>query len=191
MFAYFYEFIVSDFLFQFCALAGSGMLFVQLLISIFGMGHHETFDHADASHEQLEDPRKFKWLSIQAMTGFLMMFGWTALTCKHEFGLQDTMIISISLASGLFSAWLIRSVFRLAEKLKSTGTVYNIDDAIGLEAYVYQRIPKGGKGKVSVSLQNFTHEIDAISYHFEDVPSFARVKIIQKSDDHTVVVALI
>ena len=191
MIAYFNELISSGSLFRFCALAGSGMLFIQLLISIFGISHHETFDNADASHEQGEDSRRFKWLSMQTLTGFLMMFGWTALTCQQEFGLHDTTTIGIALVSGLISALLMRSIFKLTNKLKSSGTVYKIDDAIGKEAYVYQSIPKGGKGKISVSLQNHTHEIDAISYHCEDVPSFARVKIIQKSDEHTVIVALL
>jgi hypothetical protein len=77
----------------------------------------------------------------------------------------------------------------LAKRLQSTGSVYRIEDAIGKDAYVYQSIPKGGVGKISVSLNHFTHEINAVSYDSKELPSFTLVKIIEKKDDNTVVVA--
>jgi hypothetical protein len=193
---YFNELIRSGSIFWFCALAGSGMFLIQFIINIFGMGDHDSFDASDISSDtnhdggqDSADAKKFKWLSMQTITGFLMMFGWTAITCQNEFGLQDSITIGISLTSGIFAALIIRSIFKLAKKLRSSGSVYRIEDAIGKEGYVYQCIPKGGKGKISMSLQNFTHEIDAISHHYEDLPSFMRVKIIEKSDENTVVVA--
>jgi len=194
---YFYELIKSGSVFWFCALAGSSMCLIQFIINIFGIGigDHDSCDTRDVPSDTIHDggqdsadARKFKWLSMQTITGFLMMFGWTAITCQNEFGLQDSVTIGISLASGTFAALIIRFIFKLAQKLRSSGSVYRIEDAIGKEGYVYQCIPKGGKGKVSMSLQNFTHEIDAISHHYEDLPSFMRVKIIEKSDDNTVVV---
>lgn len=54
-----------------------------------------------------------------------------------------------------------------------------------------QRIPKGGVGKISVSLYNFTHEIDAIAHNSGELSSFTRVKIIEKKDNNTVVVTLL
>ena len=161
------------------------------------MGAHDSFDTSDISSNTLiinggqnsGYSKKFKWLPMQTITGFLMMFGWTAITCQNEFGLEDSITIVIALTSGIFAALIIHFIFKLAEKLRSSGSIYRIEDAIGKEGYVYQWIPKGGKGKVSMSLQNFTHEIDAISNHPEDIPSFMRVKIIEKSDEKTVVVA--
>ncbi len=192
---YFNELIRSGSIFWFCALAGSGMFLIQFIINIFGVGDHDSFDTSDISSDTIHDggqdsadAKKIKWLSMQTITGFLMMFGWTAITCQNEFGLQDSITIGISLTSGIFAALIIRSIFRLAKRLRSSGSIYKIEDAIGKEAYVYQRIPKGGVGKISMTLQHFTHEIDAISHHSEELPSFMRVKIIEKSDDNTVVV---
>lgn len=186
---YFNEFIKSGSLFWFCALAGSGMFLIQFAINIFGIADHDSFDAADDGVHDSGDARKLKWLSMQTITGFLMMFGWTALACQNEFSFQDSTTIGIALAVGIFTALIIRSIFKLAKKLISSGSLYRIEDAIGKEGCVYQRIPKGGKGKISISLQNFTHEIDAISCHPEDLPSFTRVKIIEKCDGSTVVVA--
>lgn len=186
---YFANLVRSGSVFWFCALAGSGMFLVQFLINLFSVSDQHSFavDGISDGHD-VADLRKFKWLSIQAITGFLMMFGWTAITCQKQFELQMGSTIGIAGAAGLFAALVIRSIFKLAKKLRSTGSVYRIEDAIDQEAYVYQRIPKGGVGKISVQLQNLTHEIDAISNYPEDLPSFVRVKVIEKKDSNTVVV---
>ena len=192
---YFDALIKADSLFWFCALAGSGMFGIQFLINLFGFADHNSFDTngavSDNAHGRGDDSvdvRKFKWLSMQTITGFLMMFGWSALTCQNDFELQAGPTLGISLAVGIFAALIMHSLFKLAKKLRSSGSIYRIEDAIGKEGYVYQCIPKGGKGKVSLSLHHFTHEIDAISHQHEDLPSFIRVKIIEKFDDNTVIV---
>lgn len=182
---YINEIIKSGSIFWFCALSGSGMFLIQFIINIFGIS--DTNDIDDGGQDAA-DARKFRWLSMQTITGFLMVFGWTAITCQNEFELQNATTIGISLAAGLLAALIIRSIFKQANKLKSSGSIYKLEDAIGKEAYVYQRIPKGGVGKISMTLQHFTHEIDAVSPHSEELPSFMRVKIIDKKDDRTVVV---
>jgi len=188
---YFNDLIKSGSVFWFCALAGSGMFLIQFILNILGGSDQDNFDAGDASDtsSDLTDVKKFKWLSIQTITGFLMMFGWTAITCQSEFGLQNMATMGISIASGLFAALLIHSIFKFAKRLQSSGNSYKIEDAIGKEAYVYQCIPKDGSGKISISLQHFTHEIDAVSYNSQELSSFTRVKIIEKKDDNTVVVA--
>lgn len=192
---YFYELIKSGSFFWFCALTGSGMFIIQFIINIFGISDHESFDTGDVASDNVDDvnsdyadAKKFKWLSLQTITGFLMVFGWTAITCQNEFGLHNHTTIVISLSAGIFAALIIRSVFKLANKLRSSGSVFKIEEAVGKEAHVYQRIPKDGVGKISIILNDFTHEIDAISHENKELPSFIRVKIIEKSDNKTVVV---
>src|SRR5579862_1233725 len=159
MFYYINELIKSGSVFWTCALVGSGIFFIQFLINIFGIADHDSLDASDAlSDDQYDsgnnaaDGRKFKWLSIQTITGFLMMFGWTALTCQKQFKLSNIITIEISVSAGTFAAIILRSILKLAKKLNSSGSIYRIEDAIGKEAYVYQRIPKGGVGKISISL---------------------------------------
>jgi membrane protein implicated in regulation of membrane protease activity len=190
---YFNELVKSGSFFWFCALSGTGMLIIQFVINIFGGTGQDNIDVGETSDagNDSADVRKFKWLSMQALTGFLTMFGWTAITCQSEFDLQIVPTIGISVASGVLAALIIRSIFKYAKKLQSTGSSYNLEDAIGKEAYVYQTIPKNGVGKISISLQQFTHEIDAVSHNSEELSSFTHVKIIEKKDDNTVVVALL
>lgn len=156
------------------------MFIIQFLMNFLGT------DNPDDEGEF--DSGKFKWLSKQAVTGFLMMFGWVGLTCRKEFELSAITTAFISFGGGLIAIIATTFIFRMVRKLRSSGTVFNIEDAIGKEAMIYQRIPKGGLGKVSVSIHNFTHEIDAISTDQEDLLSFTLVQIIKKADEKTVVV---
>ncbi|MBS0620867.1 MAG: NfeD family protein [Verrucomicrobia bacterium] len=172
--------IEQDPLLWFSALAGTGMFLIQLVLTLIGMGELDT-EYADAAH--------FKWLSKQTLTGFLMFFGWTALTCRHQFALKNGITFPLAILSGLFAAFLVALLFRMTKKLHSSGTQFSIDQLIGQEATVYQQILPGSSGKVTVSLGGMTYEIDAVSPHPDPIPSFSRVKILQKRDSLTAIVS--
>lgn len=176
--------LTGDSFYWCCALAGSGIFAIQFCLNLIGFGDLEDTD-------DINDAGGFKWLSRQALTGFLMMFGWSALTCQKEFNLNGAPKIGIAILCGAIAVFATGFIFKIAKKLHSYGTVFKIEDTIGLEAVVYQRIPRDGVGKVSVYIENFIREIDACSNDQKEVPSFVRVKIINKVDDKTVVVEMI
>ena len=172
-------------IFWISALIGTGLLIIQSLLSLIGADHHDDVGGGDVEL----DEGGFKWISKQAIAGFLMMFGWVGLSCIKEFGLSGVATNLIAVTAGLLSFFITGLLFRMARKLRSEGTVFSIDEAIGKEAEIYQQIPKGGSGKIMISLQNLTHEIDAISLTGEKLNSFTKVQIIKKANNHTVVVA--
>lgn len=178
-----YEIAASGSLYWFCAVSGSLMFLIQMLLSFF--------DGMDYDDIDVGDDRLFKRLSIQAIAGFLMMFGLVGITCQKDFELSKGSTIMIAVAAGLATIFITNSIFKIAKKLQSSGSVFKIEDAIGKEAYVYQRISKGGVGKVTISLQQGSFEVDAVSNSQEELPSFTRVQIIKKIDDNTVVVTTI
>lgn len=163
-------------MFWFCSIVGTLLFAVQIYLSF-----HDFDSFADVSN--------FKWLSKQALTGFLMMFGLTGVTCQEEFALSTGMAVLISLAVGLLTLFLTAYLFNSAKKLQSPGSIFNLDDAVGKEASVYQRIPNDGVGKITIALNQQTFEIDAASLDRKEIGSFARVQVIKKLDDNTVVVA--
>jgi len=174
----------SDAFFWFCALSGTVLFIIQFALTLLGAAdHNELVDDTSGA-----DAGNFKWMSKQAITGFLMMFGWVALTCQKQFGLQGASTIAIAFAGGLVTVLITGWIFKTAKKFHSPGNVFKIEDTLGKEATVYQRIPAGGAGKISVTLNDLTHEIDAITHEPLDLPSFTRVQIIKKADDKTVVV---
>lgn len=171
-------------IFTFSAYAGSGILIIQFILNLFAWADTADLNEGDG----VGDEKKFKYLSLQTIGGFLMMFGWTGITCQKEFNLSIPSSIFSSLLIGLCSVFIINLIFRIAKKFHSPGNTCRLDDVIGKEAFVYQRIPKNGVGKISISFQHLTCEIDAVSHMQEELPSFTRVQILKKKDDVTVVV---
>jgi hypothetical protein len=181
-----YELINNDAFFWFCALTGSGMFIIQFCLNLIGLGENDYADEGNSIGSV-----KFNWLSRQALTGFLMMFGWSSLTCQKEFGLEGYLRISIAILAGVLAVFATGLIFKIANKLQSPGTVFKIEDTIGQEATVYQKIPNNGVGKISICMDDFTREIDALSSNKEEILSFTRVQVIKKADDKTVVVKII
>lgn len=169
----------QDPFFWFCALIGSGFFIIQILLSFFGSGESEEFESA-----------KFKWLSKQGVTGFLMMFGWTALACKYELKLSELMTYIAAFSVGCMTLLITIFIFRGAKRLHSPGTLFNLDQTIGQEAIVYQQIPLDGKGTITVSIEGIARDIDAMTFDREEIASFSSVQIVKKIDDTTVAVTL-
>lgn len=180
----FQNWFTDDSFYWFCALVGSGLFIIQFCLNLIGFADHDTNDG-------IADAGAFKWLSRQAITGFLMMFGWSALTSQKEFNLGFAPTLGIAIFSGLIAIFVTGLIFKTARKLHSNGTVFKIEDTIGLEAVVYQRIPSEGIGTISVCIEDFVREIDACSTVQKEVPSFVRVKIINKINDKTVLVEML
>jgi hypothetical protein len=174
----------TDSFFWFCALSGSGLFVLQFIISLFG----GISDDLDGGENGAADAGKLRWLSKQALTGFLMIFGWVGLTCRKECSFSVMSATLTASAAGLCVVFILGTIFKSAKKLRSRGAIFRIDDAIGKEATVYQYIPKIGTGKITLSLNNLTYEVDAISSDSDELPSFTKVQIIGKADDKTVVV---
>jgi len=174
------EFINQEMFFWFCALLGSGMFIIQMMLNLIGMGESDDVQGDDAG--------QFKWISRQGVAGFLMIFGWTALTCQKEFGMDGIPTMTFALCAGALMIFVIAKILNATKKLHSSGTVFKVEDVIGLEASVYQRITADGIGKVTLIIDNFTREIDALSYNKIVISSFTQVKIIKKFDDNTVLV---
>lgn len=174
--------INSDTLFWFCALLGSGLFAIQFVLNLFGAA-----DQVDVEISGLE-AGEFKWLSRQAVTGFFMMFGWIGLACQKDLELSGVLALVIATLAGLVSILITAFIFKIAKRLQSSGAVFRIEDTIGKEGIVYQRIPKEGSGKISVSLHDLTYEIEAISSQKIELPSFTRVQVLKKADEKTVVV---
>lgn len=170
----------NDGLFLFCVYAGCGVLAIQFSLNFF------SFTDGHNTEVESDEGKKLKWMSMQSIGGFLMMFGLSAITCKNEFKMSLSASLIMAVTVGLLIIFLTQFIFNSAKRLRSTGHVFNIQDAIGKEGLVYHQILKEKMGRITLNLNNITREIDAISH--EDIPSFTRVIVINKENDTTVVV---
>ena len=173
-----FEYFENEPLFGACALVGTALFVIQLGLNFLG------------ALDEDEGTGYFKWISKQAVVGFLMMFGWVALTCKIEWEFGSPVAGVIGVFAGIITMLVVGSIFKAARKLKSTGTVFRIEEAVGKTGVVYTQIPKGGMGKITLSIQEMTYEIDAVSLG-EELVSFTSVQVIKTIDDRTVGVVAI
>ena len=111
---------------------------------------HGDFDpHVEPDHA--DTYASFKFLSLQGLTAFFMMFGLVGLALlKAEFAVILTIFGGA--IAGLFTVWIISIIFAQMRHLQSEGTL-DIQNAIGEVGSVYLTIPANGPGQVQLSVQ--------------------------------------
>jgi hypothetical protein len=167
-------------IYAYCAAIGAALLIGQLLLSLFGLGHHE-FDaghsldlhdgsgglHGEAHADHLD--RGGRWflsfLSFRAIVAALSVLGLIGLGLSREFHpARPAATFVIALVAGGGMMYAVASLLRLLYALRSDGTV-RVDRAVGLPGTAYLTIPanKAGVGKVTVKIQGRTMEFAAMT----------------------------
>lgn len=176
-------------LFWICAVAGTTLFALRMLAAMFGgLFHIDDTEHgtADFYDDAHHDIPSFKIFTLHSLAGFLMIFGWTGLGCATQYEFSPLTALAYASLAGtcmlLITAWLMRQVMRL----EGPGTVFSIDKAVGLTATVYQEIPAQGLGKIQITIDNVTRELQARSDDGITIPSFTAIKVVRVIDRETV-----
>lgn len=176
----------------FAAVAFGGTLF--FVLRVLWMFHTGGHDHAHDpgvgdttdTHDADTD---FKLLTVNTITAFLMIFGWTGLSCSRQFQLGSMLSLLGASAAGFASMLGTAAIFKLFLRLDSSGQRFDIGQAKGRSASVYQRIPAGGKGRIQIVLDGVTRELDAVAENKQEIDSFQQVTVVEVLDGQTVMVA--
>ncbi len=142
----------------------------------------------DIDSIEMNNEPGLKILSFRTVIAFLAVFGWVGLEMQQQ-GIGAIVTIAVSILSGiaimLIMAFLIRELFRL----QSSGN-YDIKNAIGSSGTAYIPIPssRNGRGKVTITFQNTTHELEAVTDDSNDIPSYAEVLVVGISGKDTLIV---
>ena len=126
---------------------------------IGGDFHGDLGDGGDIDHASTDF--SFKFLSLQGLTAFFMMFGLVGLALLRA---NFWALVSIvgGMIAGLFTVWVIGLIFTAMRQLQSSGTI-QIKNAIGQQGSVYLNIPASGSGQVQVAVQGSLKIFDAVS----------------------------
>ncbi|MCZ7644887.1 MAG: hypothetical protein M5U26_06330 [Planctomycetota bacterium] len=178
-----------------CAFAGTLFFLLRMGWSLFaGLDGGDAGDAAsdldsDAHHGDGHDSdHAFKILTVTGLTGFVMMFGWSGLAASAQFGLGAFLSILFSLGAGGFMLILVGYLTQALLKLGSRGACFRLGDCVGRTGSVYLKIPAGGKGKIQITLDDATHEIEAVSADAKEIESFREVEVVRLVDRETVAV---
>lgn len=168
--------------------AVASTVFVFQAISLFaGFDTDSDFSGGDASF----DADGLNLVSVKTVACLLLGFGWTGVLF---YGIIENplLLAGFALLVGLgfmvIIAFLLRQVLRLSQD-----NTFRVEKAVGKVGEVYLRIPADGQkdGKISVSVEGSVHELQAKNLGCEDIPTGAKVRIVQALDSNTVVVEAI
>jgi membrane protein implicated in regulation of membrane protease activity len=153
-------------LYTICAVVGGTLFLLQFLITLLGFGGHDAGAHFDAHHPG-GDAHGGSWLmgmfSFRAVVAALTAFGLGGLA-SHVSGAPPALSLGFAVLCAVASMFIVALMTRSMRRLEDDGTL-RIQQAIGRTGTVYLTIPaqKAGTGKVTLSLQNRTVELSALT----------------------------
>ena len=161
------------------AIVASLVFVIQAVILIMGFDTDADLSGGDVDF----DVAGFHIISVKTIVCFLLGFGWTGFLFYDDIdspSILALLAVGVGVVFMLLIAVLIREVMKL-----SRDNTFSTKKVIGSTAEVYLHIP-GGKesGKVTVSYASSTHEL--LAYADTDIPTGAKVKVIEAVDESSV-----
>lgn len=177
-----------------CAIVGTLFFIIRFVMMFIGAGGEDgmdgDFDGGDIDGDgalDADSDAAFGILSINTITAFFMMFGWSGLTAYVQFQLGVVASLVIAFLVGFLCMLFTAYLFKSARKLVSKGATFNIESTVGKKASVYQKVPVNGKGRINYSMPGSnTRELDAIAADKRAIDSFKTVVIVEVIDNNTV-----
>ena len=156
--------------FYIIAIPATLILILQTILLLFGMGHdsetdidhdvdHDVGDH-DAAGDGANHEAGLRILTVRGIVAFLAVCGWVGVALT-DLGVNMPLTIFLAILCGLAAMLLVALLLRAATKMQQSGNL-DIRNAIGVTGEVYIPIPEGGKGKVTLILQERFSELDAM-----------------------------
>ena len=183
-------------LFLICAGVGGTLLLLQVLAGAMGVGGdhadpgHAEFstDHADGDSDHGDGNSFLGLLTFRAVCAAVAFFGLAGLSARY-YGLPETGQLAAAALGGFAALYLVASLMKLLYRLRADGGV-KIDHAVGKTGTVYLRVPghNTGPGKVTVSVQNRTVELEAFTAANE-LPTGTPVRVVAVRGPSSVEVA--
>ncbi len=187
-------------MFLYAAIPFTLILIIQAILTIVGLGGHDTDVDTDMdadtdvdvgsdvdAHEASESVAGFRFFTIRGLVAFFCIFGWTGYALSGT-SLGTALIILISVAAGLLAMLLIGLMFYAMMHMQASGNlVYS--NAIGKDAEVYIPIPaqRTGRGKVMVEFQQQLVEAEAITDDEQKIPTGTSVRVVGKTGSTLIV----
>ena len=171
------------------ALASSLVMSIQLVLTLIG----GAFDSPDGEFEVEGTDGDLGVLSIRTISAFFVGFGWGGITAMNVWPDHPSkMFISTAAggACGLVFLWTVWKTMKGLNSLKSDGTV-DYANAVGEVGTVYIPVHpnrKGG-GQIQVKVQGRERTIQAVTDSEKEIGNLEKVKVVEKIDQHTVLVA--
>ena len=172
------------------ALCASLVFLIQTIMTFVGLGTDADVDAGpmDGTVDSVEDGSLSGVFSFRNLINFLLGYGWAGVLLFDSF--EKRLVLQlVAIAVGLVFVLAFVFMFRQVMKLSHDGS-FKMQEAVGLKADVYLRIPaaRSGRGKVQVSVKGSVHEIDAMTDNTEEIATGGQVKIVKVLGDDLLLV---
>jgi hypothetical protein len=175
---YMSDFTALEYFFLACAVVGGILFLFRLALFFLGGGDTEVDVDAPGGEGGFDDTdSSFRFLSVQSLSAFFLMFGLVGLALLRE-GVQEIAALIAAIAAGLFTVWVVSQIFVQMKKLQSDGTL-KMENAINREGTVYLTIPEDGTGQVRVVVQGGLRICDAVSADHQKIPTGASIRVVK------------
>lgn len=172
----------SERFYWYLALIASFIFVIQTILTFIGADTNTGVD-ADFDGNLDVGAYPFQLFSLRNLINFLLGFGWGGISLYHVIGSGILLAIAAGLIGLIFIAmffFIMRSLMKLAED-----NTFSLESAIGKSGDVYLTIPplRSGKGKIFISVQGSTKELDAITDSETALHNGMLVKVIGLEGD--------
>ena len=172
------------------ACCASLVFIIQTIMTFVGLGTDTDVDAGpmDGSVDSMEDGALSGVFSFRNLINFLLGYGWAGVLLKDTVE-NGWLLQIIAIAVGLLFVLAFVFMFRQVMKLSHDGS-FKMQEAVGLKADVYLRIPaaRSGRGKVQVSVKGSIHEIDAVTDNDTEIATGGQVEIVEALGDDLLLV---
>lgn len=169
-------------LFVVCAALGGAILVLQFILGLLGVEHgagghdfgHDVGHDLHGSHAH----EGFNLLSVRALSAGVAFFGIGGLILEAA-GIPLWLAVVAAFAGGFAAAAAVAFLMRAMLRLEDDGTVV-LEHALGQPGTVYVPIPAGreGRGKVLLTVQSRTVEIQAVTPDAAALPTGTPVTVV-------------
>ncbi len=169
-----------------CAIVGTLIFAVQMVLTLIGMDSTDVdvdFDGPDT----MDLGGGISLFSIKNFVNFIVGFGWAGICLESV--IESKLLLGIAaFLVGVAFVLMFFYIKKQTKKLEHNGA-FEINDCKGKVVDVYLRIPanRSGKGKVQVSLNGSIQEIEAMT-DGEEIKSGKKVQVLEIIENNTVLV---
>jgi len=168
------------------AIIGS-LVFTIVVIMAFVGGDADEFEDIDSEIDG-DAGIGFQFITFKNLVGFFTIFGWSGIACI-EAGVSKPLTFVISTFCGLVMMAIMAAMFYFMRKLSDSGTL-NYKNAIGAIGEVYLTIgaTRSKMGKVTVSVQGSSRELDALTDSIVELKSGTIIKVVDVTSNGILIV---
>jgi len=166
---------------------GASIVFIIQTVMTFVGADADTGMDADFDGNMDAGGYPFQLFSLRNLINFLLGLGWGGASL---YDVIDNNIVLAIVATIIGMAFIAIFFFIMKSLLKlSEDNTFELESTIGKTGDVYLTIPpsRSGKGKILISVQGSTKELDAITDHDKELKNSTLIRVIGIEGDLIVV----